>query len=93
MGPSERTGVLPQLPVPSTGMRSKSEAGLSHRAAVLALEERLRENPLIEIFLGSVPNPFSPHSLCRRCTGEPHLRNVAPRTRFSEVKQARARAY
>lgn len=89
MGPSERTGVLPQLPVPSTGMRSKSEAGLSHRAVVLALEE----NPLIEIFLESVPNPFSPHSLCRRCTGEPHLRNVAPRTQFSEVKQARARAY
>lgn len=46
MGPSEDRAVA-TLPVPSAGMRSKYEAGLSHRAAVLALEEGLRENPLI----------------------------------------------
>lgn len=65
----------------------RKQASLTGSQPALASEECS-----VQPFLGSVPKPFSPHNLLRRLPGKPHLRDVAPRTQFSEAKEERAQA-
>lgn len=89
LGPSERTGLLPQSPVPWPEMRPKEEADLSHGVTT---SFSTRGGPRGESSPIAILGVCAQVLLSSRSLSETHWRathqGCGPRTQFSEVKQA-----